>query len=84
MAVVPTAGLAPADPDDAVVDRVLGWPTVVSDRHRLRDRMRELRIAPWADATGDGVALRMAAARAALGRLLDATAGFTAPRPRRI
>jgi hypothetical protein len=82
MAVVPTAGLAPADPDDATVDRVLGWLTVVSDRHRLRDRMRELRIAPWADATGDGVALRMAAARAALGRLLDASpgaGGATAP-----
>jgi hypothetical protein len=28
--------------------------------------MRELRIAPWADATGDGVALRLAATRAAL------------------
>ena len=38
-----------------------------ADRHRLRDRLRELRIAPWADATGEGVALRMAAARAALG-----------------
>ncbi len=73
VAIVPTAGLAPADADDATVDRVLGWMTVASDRHRLRDRLRELRIAPWADSTADGVALRMAAARAALARLVEAT-----------
>jgi len=70
LAVVPTAALAPADPDDSVVDRVSIWSsTWGADRHRLRDRLRELRIAPWADATSDGVTLRMAAARAALGRL---------------
>jgi len=40
---------------------------------RLRDRLRELRLAPWADAGGDGVTLRMAAARAALGRLREWT-----------
>ncbi len=82
VAIVPDAGLAPADPDDATVDRVLGWMTVASDRHRLRDRLRELRIAPWADSTADGVALRMAAARAALARLIEATpeaAGEPAP-----
>ena len=66
LAVVPTAGLAPADPDDVVVDRVATWSSQASDRHRLRDRLRELRIAPWADAAGDGVELRMAAARSAL------------------
>ncbi|MDO8484586.1 MAG: hypothetical protein Q7S35_06540 [Candidatus Limnocylindrales bacterium] len=66
LAIVPSAGLAPADPDDQVVDRVATWSTSTTDRHRLRDRMRELRIAPWADATGEGVALRLAAARAAL------------------
>jgi hypothetical protein len=38
--------------------------------------MRELRIAPWADAAGDGAALRMAAARAALVRLAAATTRF--------
>ena len=69
LAIVPSAGLAPADPDDALVDRVATWSTWTSDRHRLRDRMRELRIAAWADATGEGVALRLAAARAALNRL---------------
>ena len=73
VAVVPAAALAPAEPDDAVVERVGRWSTWGADRHRLRDRLRELRIAPWADASGDGVGLRMAAARAALGRLAEAT-----------
>ncbi|MFL5673955.1 MAG: hypothetical protein ACJ779_03025, partial [Chloroflexota bacterium] len=73
LAVVPTAGLAPPDPDDAVVDRVGLWSTWGADRHRLRDRLRELRIAPWADATGDGATLRLAAARAALSRLAEWT-----------
>jgi hypothetical protein len=35
--------------------------------------MRELRIAPWADATGEGVGLRLAAARAALSCLVSWT-----------
>ena len=73
LAIVPTAGLAPADPDDQDVDRLATWSTNTTDRHRLRDRMRELRIAPWADASGDGGSLRMAAARAALGRLAEWT-----------
>ena len=73
LAIVPTAALAPADPDDSVIDRVGQWSTWGADRHRLRDRMRELRVAPWADATGEGVTLRMAAARAALGRLAEWT-----------
>lgn len=82
LAVVPAAAVAPDDPDDAAIDGVLLWSTVPSDRHRLRDRMRELRIAPWADAAGDGAALRMAAARAALVRLAAATADFDhAPAP---
>ena len=77
------AAVAPDDPDDELVDGVLVWSTVVSDRHRLRDRMRELRIAPWADATGEGTALRMAASRAALGRLVAATTPATRRRRRR-
>jgi hypothetical protein len=81
LAVVPTAGLAPADPDDGVVDRVGVWSTWGADRHRLRDRLRELRIAPWADATGDGVTLRMAAARAALGRLAEWTPEWSSRAP---
>ena len=76
LAVVPEAAVAPDEPDDAIVDGVLVWSTVPSDRHRIRDRMRELRIAPWADAAGDGAALRMAAARASLVRLAAATTDF--------
>jgi len=74
LAIVPAAAVAPSDPDDVVVDGVLLWSTTVSDRHRIRDRLRELRIAPWADPAGDGAALRMAASRAALVRLVAATA----------
>ncbi len=76
LAVVAAAAVAPDDPDDADVDGVLVWSTIPSDRHRLRDRMRELRIAPWADTAGDGAALRMAAARASLVRLVAATPQF--------
>jgi hypothetical protein len=78
LAVVPEAAVAPDEPDDAVVDGVLAWTTAPTDRHRLRDRLRELRIAPWSDAAGDGAAVRMAAARAALTRLASATSHFDA------
>jgi hypothetical protein len=78
VAVVPEAAVAPDEPDDAIVDGVLVWSTVASDRHRLRDRLRELRIAPWAAAAGEGAALRMAAARAALTRLAARTPDLAA------
>lgn len=78
IAVVPDAAVAPDEPDDAVVDGVLVWSTVASDRHRLRDRLRELRIAPWAAAAGEGASLRMAAARAALTRLAARTPDLAA------
>jgi hypothetical protein len=82
IAVVAAAAVAPDDPDDAIVDGVLAWTTTMSDRHRLRDRLRELRIAPWSDAAGEGAALRMAAARAALVRLAGATTDMaTGPAP---
>lgn len=67
------AGLVPPDPGDETVDRVLAWATSAVDRHRLRDRLRELRFTPWADAAGEGARLRLAAARAALAVLIDAT-----------
>jgi hypothetical protein len=76
-AVVPDAGLVPAELDDRFVDQVLSWSTVPFDRIRLRDRLTELRRAPWGDPDGDGAALRLAAARAALARLVEATPGFT-------
>lgn len=70
---VADACLVPPDPDDATVDRVLGWATMPIDRHRLRDRLRELRLSPWADAAGDGARLRLSAARAALAVLVEST-----------
>lgn len=72
------ACLVPPDPDDAAVDRVLAWSTLPVDRHRLRDRLRELRLAPWGDAAGDGARLRLAAARAALSVLVDSTPALSA------
>ena len=48
------AGLVPPDLDDARLERVLGWSTVALDRHRLRDRLLELRSVPWAGVAGDG------------------------------
>jgi hypothetical protein len=72
-ALVADAGLVPPDPGDDIVDRVSAWSTIPIDRHRLRDRLRELRYAPWADASGDGARLRLAAARAALAMLVEST-----------
>jgi hypothetical protein len=71
--IVADAALVPPDPDDATVDRVLAWSTISLDRHRLRDRLRELRLWPWSGIAGDGARLRLAAARAALGVLIEAT-----------
>jgi hypothetical protein len=81
LAIVPAAALAHADPDDSVVDRVGAWSTWGADRHRLRDRLRELRISPWSDCGGDGVMLRLASARAALGRLAEWTPEWEARPP---
>ncbi len=67
------AALLPRAFTDATLDAVIGWLTLPLDRLRVRDRLRELAVAPWADAAGDGAVLRLAAARAALGRLLDLT-----------
>ncbi len=72
-AVVARAGLVPEDPDELVVDAALRWTTQVIDRHRMRDRLRELRLAPWSDVAGEGAPFRLTAARAALARLVEAT-----------
>jgi hypothetical protein len=69
--------LVPAPLEDDVIDRVLGWSTVAIDRHRLRDRLTELLLSPWADAAGDGALLRLTVGRAALGRLLELTDALT-------
>jgi hypothetical protein len=75
-AIVAAAGLVPPEPDDALVDGVLAWLPLQVDRPRMRDRLRDLWLAPWAEASGDGAVLRLAVARAALGRLVAATPDF--------
>jgi len=80
-AVVADAALAPPDPDEEVVDGVVGWSTLPADRHRMRDRLRELRRLPWGDATGEGAPFRLSAARAALERLVAATPDLDALPP---
>jgi hypothetical protein len=76
VATVVAAGLARPEPDDELLDGVIGWSSVPIDRPRLRDRLRELWLAPWAEAHGEGALLRLTAARAALSRLVDATPEF--------
>jgi hypothetical protein len=65
--------LVPVDIDDSVVDAVLAWTTGSLDRHRMGDRLLDLRAQPWADPAGEGARLRLAAARAALTRLVART-----------
>ena len=65
--------LVPAGLDDARLERIQGWSSLPLDRHRIRDRLLELRGTPWAGASGDGPRLRLAAARAAAERLLALT-----------
>jgi hypothetical protein len=72
-AIVAAGALVPADDEEGAVDEVFGWLTASLDRLRVRDRLRELVLAPWGDVAGDGALLRIAAARAAVGRLLAAT-----------
>lgn len=68
-----SAALVPLEVDDDAVDAVLAWTTGSLDRHRMGDRLLDLRAQPWADASGDGARLRLAAARAALARLAART-----------
>lgn len=72
------AGLIEPDPEQHTVDAVLAWTTGSLDRHRMGDRLRDLRSQPWADASGDGARLRLAATRAALARLVAITPELTA------
>jgi hypothetical protein len=76
------AALVPGDVDDDGVDAVLAWTTGSLDRHRMGDRLIDLRVAPWADVSGEGARLRLAATRAALSRLETHTpeiAGMPSP-----
>ena len=72
-ATVAAGSLVPVDDEEGSVDEVFGWLTAPLDRLRVRDRLRELALAPWGDVAGDGALLRVAAARAAVGRLIAAT-----------
>jgi hypothetical protein len=75
---VARAALLPRPFADADLDAVIGWLPLPLDRLRVRDRLRELAVTPWGDAAGEGALLRLAAARAAVARLLTATAPFDA------
>jgi hypothetical protein len=72
-AVVADAALLPRGFTDSHLDAVIGWLTIALDRLRIRDRLREVAVAPWADVGEEGTALRLASARAALHRLGAAT-----------
>ncbi|MGZ6269910.1 MAG: hypothetical protein ACXWMU_05015, partial [Candidatus Limnocylindrales bacterium] len=67
------ASFSPADPSEEVIDGLSAWSTTVLDRHRMTDRLHDLRLMPWGDADGDGATFRLAAAKAAYSRLIDAT-----------
>ena len=70
-------GLVPPEPGDETVDSVLAWTTGSLDRHRMGDRLRDLRGRPWVDAAGDGARLRLAAASAALARMVALSSDLT-------
>jgi hypothetical protein len=75
-AAVARAALLPRPFTDRDLDAVVGWLPIALDRLRVRDRLRELAVAPWGDAAGDGAVLRLAALRAAAGRLLELTPSY--------
>ncbi|HYN70851.1 MAG TPA: hypothetical protein VEX41_11685, partial [Candidatus Eisenbacteria bacterium] len=64
------AALVPPEPDATTVEEVLSWTTGSLDRHRMGDRLQDLRSQPWGDPAGDGARVRLAATRAALARLV--------------
>ena len=77
-ATVASAALLPPAFTDANLDEIMAWLTVPVDRLRARDRLREMALVPWGDAAGEGAQLRLAAAKAAVVRLLAATPRFEA------
>jgi hypothetical protein len=80
-AAVARAALLPRPFTEADLDAVIGWLPISLDRLRTRDRLREMSTAPWGDAAGEGAILRLSAARAAAGRLLERTPSFDALPP---
>lgn len=76
------ASFSPDDPSEEVIDSVFAWSTAALDRHRLTDRLRDLRLVPWGEADGDGAIFRLAAAKAAFSRLVEgATELAASPMP---
>jgi hypothetical protein len=76
------ASFSPDDPSEEVIDSVFAWSTAALDRHRLTDRLRDLRLVPWGEADGDGAIFRLAAAKAAFSRLIEgATELAASPMP---
>lgn len=75
-ATVPGAALLPPGFTDAHLDAIMAWLIAPLDRLRVRDRLRDLSLSPWSDATGDGALIRLAAVRAALERLVVETPRF--------
>jgi hypothetical protein len=67
------ASIAPAHPSEDVVDGVMAWSTSTQDRHRVMDRLNDLRLVPWGEADGEGAVFRLAAAKAAVGLLIEST-----------
>lgn len=72
------ASFAPGNPSEEVIDGLLEWSTIALDRHRAMDRLDDLRLTPWGEADGEGAVLRLAAAKAAFGRLVAVTADIEA------
>jgi hypothetical protein len=73
-----SGSFAPDDQSDEIIDAVLSWSTLAFDRYRLSDRLRDLRVSPWGEADGEGALLRLAAAKAAVERLVAATPEISA------
>lgn len=55
--------------DEAQIDDIMRWSSLRADDPALRDRVRELGMAPWRDSSETGTRVRAAALRAASGRL---------------
>lgn len=72
------ASLAPIDPSEEIVESVLAWSTTSPDRYRLTDRLCDLRQVPWGEVDGEGALFRLAAAKAAVERLVEATPEISA------
>jgi hypothetical protein len=73
VAILADGALVPPDPPDDLVDAIAAWSPVALDRVRLRDRLVEAYETPWGDLDGEGATLVLAAARAAVERVVAAS-----------